>query len=63
QAAGALGPGAEAEGADLAAADGLGPMVAHVSDPATGEVSLYLGEREVVFRDPALVARLARVAR
>lgn len=38
-------------------------MVLHVSDPASGEMSLYVGEREVVFRDPSLLDRLVRVAR
>jgi hypothetical protein len=35
-----------------------GPIVAHIKDAATGEMSLYVGEREVAYRDPALVHRL-----
>ena len=38
------------------------PLVAHVSDPRRGEVSLMVGETEVVVRDPDLVARLVRAA-
>lgn len=40
-----------------------GPIVAHVIDAASGDVSLYIGEREVVARDPLLVERLLRAAR
>jgi hypothetical protein len=39
-----------------------GPLVAHVSDVATGEVALLLGSREITFRDPQLVARLIKAA-
>ena len=34
------------------------PLVAHVKDLGTGEISLFQGEREVVLRDPALARRL-----
>ena len=40
-----------------------GPLIAHVSDVATGEVALLLGCREIVFNDPQLVARLIKAAR
>jgi hypothetical protein len=39
-----------------------GPLVVHIPDPRTGEVHLMVGTREVVRRDPALVARLVRDA-
>lgn len=42
-----------------------GPMeslVAHVSDPAAGIVTLMVGEREVVVHDRDLVARLVAAA-
>ena len=39
-----------------------GPLIAHVSDVATGEVALLLGSREITFRDPQLVARLIKAA-
>ena len=39
-----------------------GPIVAHIKDAATGEMSLYVGEREVAYRDPALVHRLIRAS-
>jgi anaerobic selenocysteine-containing dehydrogenase len=37
-------------------------LVAHISDPSTGEVSLLVGDREVVVHDHRLVARLTRAA-
>jgi hypothetical protein len=40
-----------------------GPMVVHVSDVATGELTLLVGAEEVVFRDRNLVARLIMAAR
>lgn len=38
------------------------PLVAHVSDPSAGTISLFVGEHEVTVHDPELVARLARAA-
>jgi hypothetical protein len=35
-----------------------GPVVAYVRDSAKGEVALYIGNREIIRRDPELVARL-----
>jgi len=40
-----------------------GPIVAHIKDAATGEISLYVGEREVAYRDSALVNHLIRATR
>jgi len=39
-----------------------GPIIAHVTDVTTGEVSLLVGAREIIFRDPQLVARLLEAA-
>ena len=39
------------------------PLLAHVKDLSTGEISLFQGEREVVIRDPALARRLFSAAR
>lgn len=39
---------------------GLANLVAHVTNAETGELSVYLGEHQVVVKDPALVQRLAR---
>jgi hypothetical protein len=39
------------------------PLVAHVKDLSTGEISLYQGEREVVVRSPALARSLMSAAR
>lgn len=44
-------------------ADASGGLVAHVNDVATGEVSLLVGDDEVVVHDRELVARLARASR
>ena len=49
----------EAESA-VPAIEGL--IVAHIRDAATGEMSLYVGEREVVYKDLPLVQQLARAA-
>jgi hypothetical protein len=50
--------GAEGDAAGLS-----DPLVAHVTDLSTGEISLYQGEREVVIRDAGLARRLAASAR
>jgi hypothetical protein len=39
------------------------PLVAHVKDLGTGEISLFQGEREVVVRSPALARSLMSAAR
>ena len=39
------------------------PLVAHVKDVGTGEISLYQGEREVLVRSPALARSLMSAAR
>jgi hypothetical protein len=46
---------------EVPAAAFSGPMIAHVSDVATGEVALLVGAREIIFHDPQLVARLMKV--
>jgi hypothetical protein len=47
---------------EVPAAAFSGPMIAHVSDVATGEVALLVGAREIIFHDPQLVARLMKAA-
>jgi hypothetical protein len=39
-----------------------GPLVVHVSDVATGEITLFAADQEIVFRDPQIVARLIKAA-
>jgi len=39
-----------------------GPLVVQVKDPAAGELEVLVGEREVVFTDKALAARLLRAS-
>ncbi|HET6209639.1 MAG TPA: ubiquinol-cytochrome c reductase iron-sulfur subunit N-terminal domain-containing protein [Jatrophihabitans sp.] len=38
------------------------PLVAHVGDPSTGTLSLFVADRELVLHDPDLVARLTSAA-
>ena len=49
-------------GTDEGAASLTEPLVAHVRDLSTGEMSIFNGTREVVFNDPQLAARLFRAA-
>ena len=46
--------------AEAGAADLNGPLVAHVTDIRSGEISLYQGEGQVVLKDPSLAARMYR---
>lgn len=39
------------------------PLLAHVKDLGSGEISLFQGEREVILRDPALARRLFSAVR
>jgi hypothetical protein len=41
---------------------GATPLVAHVADPSSGTLTLFVGEREVLVHDRELVARLAHAA-
>jgi hypothetical protein len=38
-------------------------MTAYVRDAATGEISVMVGDREVVTKDPQLIRRLQRATR
>jgi hypothetical protein len=46
----------------VTAPDDASPLVAHISDPRTGELSLLVGDREFVVHDPDLVGRITRAA-
>jgi TAT (twin-arginine translocation) pathway signal sequence len=58
---------ADVGAADAALADAGGstvlsePLVAHIRDLATGEISVFSGTREITLLDPQLAARLAKV--
>jgi hypothetical protein len=52
---------ADVTGADAAALSE--PLVVHVKDLQSGEMSLYLGEREIAYRDPQLASRILRATR
>ena len=53
--------------ADIASADsgaaGSEPVVAYVSDPSKGEISVMKGEREVKLRDRRLARDISRAVR
>jgi anti-sigma-K factor RskA len=49
--------------AERAEAAGSEPLVAYVSDPKSGEISVMSGDREATVRDRDLAARIARAAR
>jgi hypothetical protein len=46
------------DGANLSEA-----LIAHVRDLGRGEISLFVGEREVVVRDPSLATRIFHASR
>jgi hypothetical protein len=57
--------GAEADDAvapTVSELESAGPLVVHVRDAVTGEVSVLSGESEVVLHDPAFVARIVAAA-
>jgi hypothetical protein len=39
------------------------PLVAHVKDLSTGEISIFMGEHEYTYRDPQMAAKLLQAAR
>jgi hypothetical protein len=51
-----------AEHADAQVLAGSEPVVAYVSNPGKGEISVMTGDREVTVRDPKLAARIVRAA-
>jgi hypothetical protein len=54
-------PAADATAAsELASGTLADALVVQVRDLQTGEMSLYLGEREIVYRDPGLASRILR---
>jgi hypothetical protein len=62
--AGADAPEAESEAAGIAQSStgAAGPVIAQLKDLASGEISIYTGTQEIVYRDPEMAARLARAA-
>jgi hypothetical protein len=60
---------ADAGAADSAAADAgssgtlAEPLIAHIRDLSTGEISLFSGTREITVLDPGLAQSLARALR
>lgn len=53
----------EAPAVEVSAANFTEPLMAHVSDFASGEISLLVGTREIIYRDPELIMRLLQAAR
>jgi hypothetical protein len=56
--AGTAGTAELPDGANLAE-----PLIAHVRDLGRGEISLFVGEREVIVRDPNLATRIFHASR
>ena len=50
----------DAAAAELSSTSFAEPLVAHVSDLASGEVTIMVGTREVILRDTDLVLRLLK---
>lgn len=61
--AGARTRSASANSHEAAADTGTEPVMAFVHDRRKGEVTLLVGHREIVHRDPELVRRLLHAAR
>jgi hypothetical protein len=59
----AVTPATEDAGTGLAELSSGESVVAHISNVSTGELNLYVGERQIPFRDPALVAKLLQAVR
>lgn len=53
-------PATSAPELSAAAAAITEPLIAHVSNIATGEISVLVGTQEITYRDPELVQRLLR---
>jgi hypothetical protein len=49
--------------ADTELAASAGPIIAQVRDLASGEIGVFNGTREVIYRDPQLALRLLRALR
>lgn len=54
---------ANAAAPQLSPAASTGSMVVHVNNLATGEMTLLVGTREIVLRDPRIVAHLIEATR
>ena len=50
------------EGSAAGTSSFAGPLIAHVKDLQTGEMSLFFGEKEITVNDPGLASRLAGTA-
>jgi len=50
-------------GADAGAASLTDPLVAHVRDISTGEISVFNGTSEIVLRNPQLANQILRASR
>jgi hypothetical protein len=61
EASGSAGPAGSLLGSSSAAAPSE-PLIVHIRDASTGEVSVLHGTSEVVYHDPELVRRVVRAA-
>ena len=39
------------------------PLLAHIRDAATGEIALFIGSREIIYRDAEVVSRLLQAVK
>ena len=53
---------AETPELDGMAAESATPLVAHITNASTGEMSIFVGERQISFTDAQLAQRLLRAA-
>jgi hypothetical protein len=62
-AAAVISPDAKADpAATIEELNAAGPLVVHIRDASAGEVSVMTGEQEVIFTDPAFIARVVAAA-
>jgi hypothetical protein len=54
---------AQADAAAHPGRPGSEPVVAYMRDPASGNIAIMRGNREVMVHDPKLAARISRAAR
>jgi hypothetical protein len=53
--------GAASEAGSATAAEMSEPIVAHVVNPSTGEITLYQGTQQIVTRSPDIAQAIARL--
>lgn len=57
------GEGAATDAGAVGTGEAAESVIVQLKDLNTGEMSVYVGEREIVYRDPQLASRILRAAR